>query len=395
MVLATTQTVSGLKTFLDTTFWLRNVANTFTSFFTNTNTASRTYTLKDASWTLAFTTDITGTNSGTNTGNQTITNTSDGTSHTATLSATGGSLKLVEGTNITLTTTGTGADGIVTIASTGWAWLTNFTEGVNTSAPNATVPVVSMTATNAAANVDVAIVPKGTGAFTLAVADNTATGGNKRGANAIDLQKERATAARVASWTNSVAIGSENTASAPYSLAVWYANSAITTQASAVWYSAVASNTSASAFGNASTASWNGSTSIWYLNTSSWTNSKAIWYSNTASWANTSAMWYESTAQSFWETTLGLWSTTGAGTAGSYVATDRLLVVGNGTTAGARSDAMTILKNWNTAIAGTFSPQQATTAGAPTYVKWAIYFDTTLNKLRVWWATAWETITSV
>ena len=48
MVLASTQINSGLKTFLDTTFGLRNVANTFTSFFTNTNTASRTYTLKDS-----------------------------------------------------------------------------------------------------------------------------------------------------------------------------------------------------------------------------------------------------------------------------------------------------------------------------------------------------------
>lgn len=44
---------------------------------------------------------------------------------------------------------------------------------------------------------------------------------------------------------------------------------------------------------------------------------------------------------------------------------------------------------------GTISPQQATTAGAPAYVKGAIYFDTTLNKLRVGGATAWETINSV
>ena len=35
------------------------------------------------------------------------------------------------------------------------------------------------------------------------------------------------------------------------------------------------------------------------------------------------------------------------------------------------------------------------TAAAPAYVKGAIYFDTTLNKLRVGGATAWETITSV
>jgi hypothetical protein len=71
MVLASVQTNSGLKTFLATTFGLRNVANTFTGLFTNTITAARTWTLKDADGTLAFTSDITGTNSGTNTGDQT------------------------------------------------------------------------------------------------------------------------------------------------------------------------------------------------------------------------------------------------------------------------------------------------------------------------------------
>lgn len=40
-------------------------------------------------------------------------------------------------------------------------------------------------------------------------------------------------------------------------------------------------------------------------------------------------------------------------------------------------------------------PIQAATASAPTYVKGGIYFDTTLNKLRVGGATAWETVTSV
>lgn len=49
----------------------KNVANTFTSFFTNSNTAARTYTFKDADGTIAFTSDITGTNSGTNTGDET------------------------------------------------------------------------------------------------------------------------------------------------------------------------------------------------------------------------------------------------------------------------------------------------------------------------------------
>jgi hypothetical protein len=56
---------------------------------------------------------------GTNTGDQTLANTSNATSHTVTLSASGGSLQLVEGSNITLTTSGTGSAGVVTIDAAG------------------------------------------------------------------------------------------------------------------------------------------------------------------------------------------------------------------------------------------------------------------------------------
>lgn len=40
-------------------------------------------------------------------------------------------------------------------------------------------------------------------------------------------------------------------------------------------------------------------------------------------------------------------------------------------------------------------PEKAATVSAPAYVKGAVYFDTTLNKLMVGGATAWETVTSV
>ncbi|MFA5999774.1 MAG: hypothetical protein WC783_02205, partial [Candidatus Paceibacterota bacterium] len=72
MILASAQTNSGSKIFLDTTLLLRNVANTFNGSFTNTNTADRIYTLPDISGTVALTSDITGINSGTNTGDQII-----------------------------------------------------------------------------------------------------------------------------------------------------------------------------------------------------------------------------------------------------------------------------------------------------------------------------------
>ena len=60
MVLASAQTVSGVKTFLNGMFGFRNVANTFTSLFTNTATAARTYTFQDRNGTIADNTDIAG-----------------------------------------------------------------------------------------------------------------------------------------------------------------------------------------------------------------------------------------------------------------------------------------------------------------------------------------------
>jgi hypothetical protein len=96
--------VSNLKAILDTS----SIATT-----------DKTFTFPNATGTIALTSDITGTNSGTNTGDQTITNSSDATSHTVTLSASGGSIQFIEGTNITLTTGGTGSVGTVTINASG------------------------------------------------------------------------------------------------------------------------------------------------------------------------------------------------------------------------------------------------------------------------------------
>jgi hypothetical protein len=80
--------------------------------------------------------------------------------------------------------------------------------------------VDSLSASGAATNIDVAIVPKGTGAFMLDIPDNTGTGGNKRGANAVDLQTTRVGNDRVASGANSVIIGGEGSrASGSHSIA--------------------------------------------------------------------------------------------------------------------------------------------------------------------------------
>lgn len=100
------------------------------------------------------------------------------------------------------------------LGASGGGALSNFTEAVNTSTPNATVPVVSLTATNAGTNVDIALTPKGTGALTRQIADNSTTGGNKRGTGAVDWQQSRASASQVANGNYStIAGGDNNTAS--------------------------------------------------------------------------------------------------------------------------------------------------------------------------------------
>lgn len=112
---------------------------------------------------------------------------------------------LVAGTNITIVGTTISATG-------GGGGLTNFTESVNTSAPNAIVPVVQLLATNAATNVDVALTTKGSGALLAQIPDSTTTGGNKRGNNAIDFQTLRTANTQVALGARSTILnGTSNT----------------------------------------------------------------------------------------------------------------------------------------------------------------------------------------
>jgi hypothetical protein len=116
--------------------------------------------------------------------------------------------------NAVLRADGTGGS---TLQDSGW-----IVPDIYTASPNATVNHLSMQATGDTTNVSVSIVPKGAGSFSLAVPDGTATGGNVRGTNAIDLQTTRAAATQVASGTRSVVIGARNTASGTDAVAVGF-----------------------------------------------------------------------------------------------------------------------------------------------------------------------------
>jgi hypothetical protein len=84
--------------------------------------------------------------------------------------------------------------------------LTNWTEAFS----SATQATSSLATTNAAANVNAAIIPKGTGAIVAAIPNAAATGGNARGTNAVDLQTVRSAANSVAGGDQSVLVGGNN-----------------------------------------------------------------------------------------------------------------------------------------------------------------------------------------
>ncbi len=104
----------------------------------------------------------------------------------------------------------------------GGGGLANFTEGVSTAAPNATVPVVSLTATDAATNADAALIAKGTGATLAQIPTGSSSGGNKRGDYAVDFSRyNRNAATQVASGLASfIGSGTRNTASGTFSAVV-------------------------------------------------------------------------------------------------------------------------------------------------------------------------------
>jgi hypothetical protein len=74
-----------------------------------------------------------------------------------------------------------------------------------------------ITVVGTAADIPFVVQPKGTGALQAQLTDSTATGGNARGTYATDLQKNRATAAQVASQDHATILGGKNnTASSSY-----------------------------------------------------------------------------------------------------------------------------------------------------------------------------------
>lgn len=79
-----------------------------------------------------------------------------------------------------------------------------------------------------AVNIPLVLTPRGTGAFIVGpMPDGTTTGGNARGAGAVDLQLERYSANQVASGSNSFTVGAWNRANGRFCVAIGADNQAL------------------------------------------------------------------------------------------------------------------------------------------------------------------------
>lgn len=104
--------------------------------------------------------------------------------------------------------------------------------------------------TNTTTNSSIVIAPNGTGAIIADIPDGASTGGNARGANAVDLQTSRVINSYVASGTNSTIIGGRNnTASGNRSIAGGDGCEASGINSMALGTTLVASGTYSTAFG--------------------------------------------------------------------------------------------------------------------------------------------------
>ena len=141
----------------------------------------------------------------------------------------------------------------------------------------------SLVPTSADTDVNIALVPKGTGAIVSGVPDGTAVGGNQRGTYAVDLQLFRVSATGVASGIGSFLAGFQSTASGQYSVCLGNANTASAQSSIAIGSLCTSSGLYSLAMGSVCSASSIASVAIGNYSSSTVQNAIAIGTSCVAS----------------------------------------------------------------------------------------------------------------
>jgi len=154
-------------------------------------------------------------------------------------------------------TTGAVDNAILRADGTGGATLQNSDLNIDDATVSTQANVAITNQHSGQSNSAIVLTPKGTGAFILGPKpDGTTTGGNARGANAVDLQTTRSASTQIASGANSFAVGSGNTVTNSNGVAMGSNNSVTggSFPSAAIGTSCSANATSAFAFGRNSSA---------------------------------------------------------------------------------------------------------------------------------------------
>jgi len=157
-----------------------------------------------------------------------------------------------------------------------------------------------------------------------------------------------------ASGGNSTAMGSSTIASGETSTAMGSSTNASGGYSTAMGSSTAASGHFSTAMGQSTNASGQNSIAMGAMTHASGNVSTAMGVGSIASGAYSTAMGTETIASSFGVNALGRFNI-GGGNANSWIPTDPLIEIGNGSSAEARNNALTVLKNGNMGL-GTHTP---------------------------------------
>ncbi len=149
----------------------------------------------------------------------------------------------------------------------------------------------------------------------------------------------------------STAFGWYPRAEADYSTAMGHSTTASGSSSTAMGYGTTASGDQSTSMGYHSAAGGFSSTAMGHLTAASGGASTAMGIRATAAGHFSTAMGEETTAQAYASLSLGRYNAV-AGSQESWIGTDPVLVVGNGTSDANRSNALTLLKNGDLTIAG-------------------------------------------
>lgn len=160
-----------------------------------------------------------------------------------------------------------------------------------------------------------------------------------------------------ASGDCSTAIGLQTAASGDGSTALGTETIASGEGSTALGGATTASGDSSTAMGTQTTASGTFSTALGVYTTASGYSSTAMGYFSTAIGKYSTAMGFYTTAKAYADLTLGQFNVGSFATGGdtSWISTDPLLELGNGTDASHLSDALIVYKNGNTAVQGSLT----------------------------------------